>query len=127
MLDFIREAGWGIYPVMAFGLSAVIVAVRQIVSPKAGRVTTASWLMGLTAVAGVLGTATGVQMSARYIHELVVDEKWIFFVGLMESLNNLVAAGVFIVLAMLALLAAHVRSGPLPVRDGNGARANALS
>jgi len=50
-------------------------------------------------------------------------------VNMRESLNNLVAAGVIIVLAMLALLIAHVRSGPTAATktNGNDAKANALS
>ena len=128
-MEFIREAGWGIYPVFAFGFAAIIVAVRQIITPLAARITTAKWLMSLTAVAGVLGTATGLQTTARYISTVSGEEKWIWLVGMRESLNNLVAAGVIIVLAMLALLIAHVRSGPTAATEtnGNDAKANALS
>jgi hypothetical protein len=114
MLEFIKAAGWGIYPVMAFGIAAMLVAVQQLRAPGAGRVTTAGWLMGLTAMAGVLGTATGVQMSARYIHQVSNDKKWIFLLGLDESLNNLVGAVVLITFTMLLLLAGHVRHQAQP-------------
>jgi heme exporter protein D len=109
MLDFIKEAGYGIFPVMAFGIAALVVAILQVRAPRAGRATTASWLMGLTGMAGILGTATGVQMSARYIHEVTNDKKWIFLLGLDESLNNLVGAAVLITLTLLVMLVAHVR------------------
>ena len=109
MMDFIREAGWGIYPVLVFGLSMLFVAGKNFVDPHTRHVITAKWLMALTAVAGLLGTATGMQTSAEYIHE--IPEKWIFLLGLRESLNNFVGAGVLIVLAMLLMLASHVRNG----------------
>ena len=97
---------------LAFGIAALVVAARQLLTPKAGRAVTAQWLMGLTAVAGVLGTATGVQNSARYIMNVAADKRWVFAVGLMESLNNLVAAFVIISIAMLMLMASHVKNGP---------------
>lgn len=109
MMVFIHEAGWGIYPVLAFGIAALIVALKQLLAPKQGRATTAAWLMALTGVAGLLGTATGLQSTAYYVHD--VQDKWIFVAGLRESLNNMVAAGVFVALAMLAMLVAHVRAG----------------
>lgn len=107
MIDFIKMAGWGIYPVFIFGFSAVFVAVRHLMQQKKSQIVTAKWLMALTGMAGVLGTVTGLQMSSRHIHE--IPEKWIFLIGLDESLNNMVAAGVLIVIAMLVMLFAHVR------------------
>ncbi len=107
MMNFIREAGWGIYPVLAFGLAGLVVAAQQLRAYDARPTLTAAWLMALTTMAGVLGTATGMQASSNYIH--TTEEKWIWLVGLQESLNNMVAAGVLVVLAILLMLAAHVR------------------
>jgi hypothetical protein len=67
--------------------------------------------MGLTVLAGILGTATGVQRSAQALFELPPDERWIFFIGLYESLHNLTMALVLVVLSTLGLLAAHLRNG----------------
>jgi hypothetical protein len=108
MMNFIREAGWGIYPVLAFGVAGLVVAAQQLKGHDAKRTVTVLWLMALTTMAGVLGTATGMQASSRFIHE--TPKKWIWLVGLQESLNNMVAAGVLVVLAMLVMLAAHVRA-----------------
>lgn len=120
-MEFIREAGWGIYPVLAFGLAALIVAARQIGAPRAGRTTTAGLLMALTLAAGGLGTATGLKTSASHIHEVAFAEKWIFLVGLSESLNNMVAALVLITLALLALLFAHLRHDAAPALASSAA------
>lgn len=107
MVDFIREAGVGIYPVMAFGLAAIFVALKYMLAPRSSHIVTVKWLVALTGVAGLLGTITGMQKSAEHIHE--TSEKWIFLLGLRESLNNLVAAGVLVSVAMLVMLTAHVR------------------
>ncbi|MEM9694237.1 MAG: hypothetical protein AAGA56_16930 [Myxococcota bacterium] len=112
MREFIVEAGWGIYPVVAFGVAAVIVSLRTILRPDPKGRITAAWLIGLTLVAGAFGTVTGLQASARYID--ATPDKWLFVVGLRESLNNMVAALLLIVVAMLGLFVAHLR------RDGDG-------
>lgn len=113
MMMFIREAGWGIFPVLAFGLAGLFVAIRQIVAPTEARLVTAKWLIALTTVAGVLGAVTGIETSAKYIGEVAADQRWIFLVGLDESLNNVTAALVIVVLIMLALLASHLRQRPM--------------
>ncbi len=115
MFEFIREAGWGIYPVLGFGIAAVIVAGRQLGEQDPRRVVTVLWLMALTGVAGVLGTASGVQVSARYIGD--IPEKWIFLTGLAESLHNLTCACVLVAITMLVMLAAHVRARPEPTGE----------
>lgn len=109
MLNIIHEAGWGAYPVILFGVSAIVMAVRHLVSRSSKHQTTTKWLMGLTMLAGVLGTATGVQKSAQFITDVGADERWIFLIGLYESLHNLTMALVLVTLAMFGLLGAHLR------------------
>ncbi len=115
MLNIIHEAGWGAYPVILFGVSAIVMAVRHLVSPSTKHQITTKWLMGLTVLAGVLGTATGVQASAQSIANVGADERWVFLFGLYESLHNLTMALVLVTLAMLGLLGAHLRQSPDPV------------
>ena len=110
MLHYFQEGGWGMYPVFLFGIATLVVAARQLMRHDPRRNITAMWLMGLTVMAGVLGTATGMQTSARFLH--TTEEKWIWFVGLQESLNNLVSAGVMVNIAILMMLAAHLRATP---------------
>lgn len=110
MLHFLEEGGWGMYPVLAFGIATLIVAGRQLLHHDPRRNLTALWLMALTLMAGVIGTSIGMQTSARFLH--TTTEKWLWFVGLQESLNNLVLASMMIALAILMMLAAHLRSAP---------------
>lgn len=109
-MNIIREAGWGIWPVLGFGLWALVVAVWNYFAPREGNVKTVGFLVALTLVAGMLGTALGVQVSAEHIGEVAPDERWIFLLGLKESLQNMVVASVLSVLCLLALLLTHLRA-----------------
>jgi hypothetical protein len=55
----------------------------------------------LTVVLGLLGTATGLQASVRYIHD--IPAKWMFLIGLREALNNFVLALCFVSIDLLVL------------------------
>ena len=115
MLDFIQSAGFGIYPVLAFGFAAVAFAFKFYQQPSDKRAATAKWLMALTVGAGVLALSTGVQRSAAAMP--TTDDKWIFLLGLNESLNNLLAAGVLVMIAMLVMLVGQARQTPSPARS----------
>lgn len=105
MPTFIHEAGWGIWPVFLFGLISLVLSVMHAVSPRRELVPLIVGFGVATVLAGLLGTLTGLQRSAQYIHE--IEQKWIFLVGLRESLNCLVAA---LVIATLDALTAAVGS-----------------
>jgi hypothetical protein len=90
MRDFILDGGYGIYPVLVFGLAAIALAVRYARSPREGDLALLVGTGIATLLLGTLGTVTGIQMSAGGIH--ATPEKWLFLVGLKESLNVLVTA-----------------------------------
>src|SRR5262249_53074217 len=101
MLLFIREAGWPIFPIGISGVVSLVAAMRYAESPRRELFGRAVGLTITTLILGLLGTVLGVQMSARYIGE--IPEKWIFLIGLKESLNNLVASLVFATIVSLVL------------------------
>ena len=113
-MDFIRDAGFGIWPVLGFGGWAVVAAVQQALAPRDGRARTIGLLLAITMIAGVFGTVLGVQLSAEHIGEVGPDERWIFLLGLRESLNNMVAALGLGAASLLVLLAAHLRAPRSP-------------
>jgi hypothetical protein len=107
MFHIIHEAGYGIYPVLLFGFATILFAVRHLITRSRSLVPAVKWLMALTATSGLLGTATGMQKSAGAIGEAA--DKWIFLIGLDESLNNVIVALVLVSVAMLVMLAANLR------------------
>lgn len=114
MIDFITEGGWGMYPVLVFGGVNVVLAVRHARAARAGDVPLLVGVGVATLMLGVLGTITGVQASARYID--ATPDKWLFLMGLRESLNVMVAALVSTTAAtLLATYGAvkHARRGEL--------------
>lgn len=107
---FVREAGWGIYPVFVLGSASLVAALRYMRTPRADVLAVVVALGVVTCLFGVLGTVTGLQASVNYIGELGADEKWIFLVGLREALNNMVAA------LMIVCVDGLIVTGALSVR-----------
>ena len=64
----------------------------------------------------IIGSALGVQMSASHIGEVPPEQRWLFLIGLKESLHNLTVAATFalgdIVLVMAGARAAIQARAP---------------
>lgn len=103
MSEFIHEGGWGMYPTIAFGLITAAIALWHAVAPAAKRTALIVGFGAATLLSGILGTTVGLQHSVMHIRSLPADDRWIFLIGLRESLNCTVAA---LVLAMIAALLA---------------------
>jgi len=110
---FILDAGWGIFPVLGFGLATMGVDLLRVFRRQVERTELLPGLAALTLLAGVLGTAMGVKRSAAALGALPPDERWIFFFGLDESLNCTVAALCCVMFAtLLSTMSALRRPGP---------------
>ena len=92
MLTFYREAGWPIHFVLLLGAISLWLAVRYARAPRRENFPLIVGFTVATVLVGVLGTVLGVQISANAIAEVQAPERWIFLIGLKESLNNMVAA-----------------------------------
>ena len=57
----------------------------------------------MTVFAGILGSVKGMQRSAEAIGGVAADERWIFLLGVKESLQNMVVAMVLLSVAVLLL------------------------
>ncbi|MEZ4339409.1 MAG: hypothetical protein R3B82_22530 [Sandaracinaceae bacterium] len=110
MIEFIQEAGWGIYPVFFFGALCLGFSIRHSVQPDAGMLPLVIGTGVALLLCGVLGTITGLQVAVRYIAELGADERWLFLVGLREALNNMVAALVLAALSTMVATAGSYRA-----------------
>lgn len=119
MIDFIRQAGYAIWPVLAVGALATALAARYAVRPQGKLLPRIRIATIATLVVGALGTTIGVQVSAQALGPLEPDERWIFLFGLQESLNNLVASlFVTFVVCVLCYAGAH-RAGREPARSAD--------
>lgn len=108
MIEFFRDAGWGIYPVLFFGLFSLAFSARHSVAPHTGMLPLVIGTGIATLLCGMLGTVTGLQVSVQYVSEVAADQRWLFLVGLREALNNMVAALVICALStMMATAGSH--------------------
>ncbi|HKU39999.1 MAG TPA: hypothetical protein VJR89_17685 [Polyangiales bacterium] len=115
-MEFIREAGVSVYPVLVAGVVSLAWAARYARARAPDDLSKLMLLAALTLVLGALGTATGLQASVRTIAS--VPEKWMFLIGLREALNNLVLALAFVSLDLIVL--AFVPAGPKAPQDALG-------
>jgi len=112
MLEMIREAGVFVYGVLLFGtLSlrwAVLFARTRDSADRAKFFT----LVALAVAFGLIGSLVGMQVSVKYI--TTVPDKWLFLVGLRESLHNLTLALGFVIADLLSLLLVPARAARQP-------------
>ena len=105
MMEHFREGGWGMFPVLAFGLVLLAAAIKYAVKPNPKLVPLLYGLGILTFSAGALGFVTGLMATANAIGtipEFTSRAGLITIIGVGESLNNLAFALIFIVLAAVA-------------------------
>jgi len=113
MIDFIREGGWPMYFVFAFGAASLAAALHYQKTLRKEFFAVVIGLAVATILVGALGTVLGVQQSARAIGDVDHEMKWIFLIGLKESLNNLVAALCFVVVDVLVATRGAFRAARL--------------
>ena len=111
MLDALHEAGWPIYPVLFFGFTSLLFAFRYARTPKR-EVLAVVVAFGLGCVImGCLGTVLGVIHTVSNVEKMPPADRWIFIVGLRESLNNMGAALFIAVFDVVLVCVGLVRRG----------------
>src|SRR5689334_19398866 len=89
LLNVMREGGWPMFPTMALGLAALVLSLRHALVPQRSLVPLVLGLGGAALMMGLFGTVVGVQTSAEGIRDAPPEMRWIFLIGLKESLHNL--------------------------------------
>lgn len=116
-MDFIRDAGVVVYPVLVTGLVSIGFAARYARGRDPEDLAKLIVLALLCLSFGALGTATGLQASVHSI--AATTDKWVYLIGLREALNNLVLALCFAIVDLLVLAVAPRRrseqQAPRPV------------
>ncbi|MGI5863696.1 MAG: hypothetical protein ACOX6T_16790 [Myxococcales bacterium] len=112
MAEFYLMGGWGMYPTTLFGLMLVAAGIAYAVLPERRFVPLLVSMGVVVFGSGMLGTVTGFINTFRYIEKVPeAQQRAITLVGVSESLNNLVLAFIFIVLATLLASVGALRLG----------------
>jgi hypothetical protein len=120
MLNFVREAGWPIYPVLLLGALSLVQSLRVALGGRRELVADVVGLLVATLAMGALGTFLGLQRACEVVPD--IDDKWLWLIGLKEALYNLDVALVFVVVGAL-LVTASARWRPGRIGDVPGVRA----
>jgi hypothetical protein len=116
MIDYLHEAGWPIYPVLLFGFTSLLFAIRYARAPQSEVLALVASL-GLASLAmGAFGTVVGLQHAIEYIRELPAERRWIVIVGLREALCNMAPALAFVVIDLVCVTSGLLRRVPPSTR-----------
>ena len=88
-MEYIREAGWPVFLVLALGITALTVAVRYAVTPQRGVLTLIVGLGVASLLMAAFGTAVGLDTSIDGITRVEPERRWIVLIGLKESMRNI--------------------------------------
>ncbi|HCF62651.1 MAG TPA: hypothetical protein DFS52_32265 [Myxococcales bacterium] len=112
MSDFYLMGGWGMYPTTLFGALLVAAGIAYALLPERRFVPLLVSMGVVVFGSGVLGTVTGFINTFRHVQQLPeAQQRAITLLGVSESLNNLVLAFIFIVLATLIASVGALRLG----------------
>lgn len=102
MREAFQMGGWGMYPTLVFGLLMLAASVRYAISPERRYVPLLVSLGMMTFSAGALGFVTGTIKSLSAIGEVPDEKRWIWLLGVGESLNCVALALTLIVIGTIA-------------------------
>jgi hypothetical protein len=102
MPGFFRLGGWPMFVVLAFGLVTIVIALQYAMRPERRFVPLLVSLGVVTLLSGAAGFTAGLTKSLVAIEGLPDSMRWIWLVGLGESLMNVVLALFLTVVAALA-------------------------
>lgn len=107
MVEAFRLGGWGMYPILFFGVLMLLSSVRYAIKPESRYLPLQISLGILTLLSGALGFVTGVITSFMAMGDVMPDKRWIWMIGVAESLHCISFA---LVLAVLAGIATSIGS-----------------
>ena len=112
MSNYLNEAGPLIWAVIALGVVALAAAIVYGLQRQRRHASLALGASVISIITGLLATVVGFQKSVGGLGQVAAENRWIYLVGLQESLNNLVVALVFAWLVSLLLMFGAWRESP---------------
>ena len=113
MPNWFREGGFPMWITLVFGLLAIGSAARYALRPWRRHLPPMISLAAMTLFSGVFGLVTGLIKSLHALPQVGPDQRWIWLVGLGESLQNVAFAMALVgVAALAAILGTWRLSGP---------------
>jgi hypothetical protein len=113
--DAFHAGGWGMWPTLFCGVLMIAAAVWYAVFPERRYLPLLLSLAVMTMVSGFLGFTTGVTKSLVALGGVGPDQRFIYLIGLGESLYNVVWALVLVMLATIAVAIGALRLARTPV------------
>lgn len=118
MKEAFTMGGWGMYPTLIFGLLMVAAAVRYAQAPERRYVPLGVSLGIMTLASGGLGFVTGVIKSLMAMDGVAPDKRWIWMLGVGESLHALaLALGLVTLGSVVAAIGAYRMASAAPERS----------
>ncbi|MFT3766923.1 MAG: hypothetical protein QM820_15605 [Minicystis sp.] len=102
MSEAFHMGGWGMYPTLIFGLILITASTRYAVRPDRRLVPLQISLGLITFFAGCLGFVTGTIKSLTALDSVAADQRWVWIMGVGESLNCIALALALLVVASIA-------------------------
>ena len=105
MPNWFMLGGFAMWLTLVFGILTIVAAARYAARPSRAYVPLTLSLGVMTCLSGGLGFVTGLVKSLSLLPRVSPDERWIWMVGLGESLVNVAFALALVALATLAMIA----------------------
>lgn len=103
MWEAFHVGGFGMWPTLVFGVLLIGSAARYAGDPDKKHVPLLLSLGVMTMVSGALGFTMGLAKSVMSLPDVAAEDRWIYLVGLGESLYNIVCALVLVMIAAMAV------------------------
>ena len=104
-MGYLNEAGPLIWLVLVAGIVALVMAALYAANRQRRQASAALAATAGTVIVALIATVTGFQRAVGPLGQVAAEERWIYLIGLQESLNNVVVALVlaFLVTVLLAI------------------------
>ena len=108
MPQLLQSAGPLALPILLVGVFAIVFAVRYAIRPQARTLAQCLGASVLTNLVALLSSVLGYQRSVAVLPQAEASDRWVFLLGISESLNAVVVA-----LAITVVVVAVLTTGSL--------------